>query len=106
MTSQAPLSSHSLVVAYINIRGQTGLDFSKQKQIENCINLYKPDILHLQEINISEDTFENCDAINSSYNIISNNAANKYGTASLVSSELQASNIKVDTEGRAIAFDI
>ena len=37
MTSQAPLSSQPLVVAYINIRGQTGLDMSKQKQIENYI---------------------------------------------------------------------
>ena len=106
MTSLTPKCSPTLVVAYMNIRGQTGLDISKQKQIETFINIYKPDILNLQEINISEDTFENCDAINSSYNIISNNAANKYGTASLVSSELQTSNIKVDTEGRAIAFDI
>ena len=85
MTSLTPKCSPTLVVAYMNIRGQTGLDISKQKQIETFINIYKPDILNLQEINISEDTFENCDAINSSYNIISNNAANKYGTASLVS---------------------
>ena len=98
--------SQPLLVAYLNIRGQTGLNISKQKQIESFIQLHKPDILNLQEINVSEDTFENCDFINSSYNIISNNASNKYGTASLVSSELQTSNIKVDTEGRSIVFDI
>ena len=99
-------SSPTLVVAYMNIRGQTGLDISKQKQIEAFISYHKPDILNLQEINILSDTFENCDLINSSYNIISNNATNKYGTASLVSSDLNVSNIKLDTEGRTIVFDI
>ena len=106
MMCQSSKCSQTLVVAYMNIRGQTGLDISKQKQIESFINFHKPDILNLQEVNISEDTIENCDSINSSYNIISNNAANKYGTASLVSSELQTSNIKFDTKGRAIVFDI
>ena len=100
------INSQTIVVAYINIRGQTGLDFSKQKQIEAFINTYKPDVLNLQEVNICNDTFNNCDKINSTYNIISNNATNKYGTASLVSADLQTSNIKLDTEGRAIVFDI
>jgi exonuclease III len=35
-----------------------------------------------------------------------NNAINKYGTASLVSSELEICNLKFDTEGRIIVFDI
>ena len=99
-------SSPNIVVAYMNIRGQSGLNFSKQKQIEAFINVYKPDILNLQEVNIADDTFENCDKINSTYNIISNNAINKYGTASLVSSDLQTSNIKFDSEGRMITFDV
>ena len=61
---------NSLVVAYLNIRGQTGLDISKQKQIEYFINLYRPDILNLQEVNINEDTFATCDVINNAYNKI------------------------------------
>ena len=77
--------SSTLTISYINIRGQTGLNYSKQVQIESFIRTYKPDILHLQEINVTSDTFEKCEMINSNYNIISNNAVNKYGTASLVS---------------------
>jgi exonuclease III len=104
----APESRNSdiLSLAYMNIRGQTGLTITKQVQIESFLHTYKPDILHLQEIDISEDSFSSCDFINSSYNIICNNAINKYGTASLVSSELEVSNLKFDTEGRIIVFDI
>ena len=98
--------SPSLTIAYINIRGQTGLNHAKQSQLECFIRIYKPDILHLQEINVTSETFETCDLINSNYNVLSNNALNKYGTASLVSSELEISNIKMDTEGRVIVFDV
>ena len=98
--------SSTLTISYINIRGQTGLNYCKQVQIESFIRTYKPDILHLQEINVTSDTFEKCEMINSNYNIISNNAVNKYGTASLVSSELETSNIKFDTDGRIIVFDV
>ena len=97
---------NTLKVAYMNILGQSGLEYAKQVQIESFLKTYKLDILHLQESNISEDTFNNCDFINSSYNIISNNASNKYGTTSLISSCLQPENIKFDSEGRVIVFDI
>ena len=40
------------------------------------------------------------------YNIIENNSVNKYGTASLVKSELTVENIRTDLEGRLIIFDI
>ena len=57
-------------IAYMNIRGQTGLNISKQVQIENFVKNYSIDILHCQEINILSDSFENCEFLNSSYAII------------------------------------
>ena len=90
----------------MNILGQTGLKNSKQVQIEQFLKTYKIDILHCQEINIENETFESCNFINSSYNIIPNNASNKYGTCTLVSSNLQTSDVKVDTNGRMIMFNI
>ena len=90
----------------MNIRGQTGLDNSKQLQIEHFLRNYNIDILNCQEINIVQDSFEQCDFLNSSFNIITNNARNKYGTCSFVSNSLQVDNIKLDTEGRVIVFDI
>ena len=63
--------------AFMNIRGQTGLNISKQIQIENFIKSYKVDILNCQEINISDETFSTCNFISSQYDIISNNAENK-----------------------------
>ena len=47
-----------------------------------------------------------CSYITSSYNILSNNAQNKYGTCTLVSNIFSAENVKNDTHGRIIAFDI
>ena len=96
----------TLTIAFMNIRGQTGLNISKQIQIENFIKSYKVDILNCQEINISDETFSTCNLISSQYDIISNNAENKYGTCCLVSNNLVAENIKCDTNGREIAFNI
>ena len=99
-------SSNTITLAYMNIRGQTGLDETKQVQIESFIKSYKIDILNCQEINISEDSFSSCNFITSSYDIITNNARNKYGTCCIVSNNFQTENIKSDTNGRVIAFDI
>ena len=95
-----------LQIAYMNIRGQTGLNIEKQLQIEHFISQNDIDILHCQEIDISEDSFHECNLINSSYNIITNNAQNKYGTATFVRNEFSLENIKLDTGGRIIIFDI
>ena len=65
-----------LNLAYFNIRGQTGLNLSKQLQIENFLKTKNVDIASCQEIYIVKETFQDCDFINSSYNIISNNASN------------------------------
>ena len=95
-----------VTLAYLNIRGQTGLNYSKQKQIEHFLMKYDIDILNCQEINIEEDSFKQSNFIDSNYNIIQNNALNKYGTAVIAKNEFNIENIKTDTLGRAIVFDI
>ena len=95
-----------LTIAYLNIRGQSGLTTVKQLQIESIAKTNKCDIIHLQEAHIESETFSTCDFIQSSYNIIENNSTNKYGTASLVKSELSLENIRNDLNGRIILFDI
>ena len=91
-----------LTIGYINVRGQTGLPVSKQLQIEAFIKVNNCDILNLQEANIEEETFSSCDLLQSTFSIFEN----KYGTASLVRSELQVENIRCDSEGRVLVFDI
>ena len=95
-----------LIIAYLNIHGQTKLSLAKQVQIESFLKYNHVDIAHFQEIEILDDTFSECKYISSSFNFITNNAANKYGTASLVKNELCVENIRCDTSGRAIVFDI
>ena len=90
----------------MNICGQSGLDESKQLQIENFIKTYKIDILQCQEIDISDDSFSNCNFITSNYEILDNNAVNKYGTCSIVANDFVTENVKRDTNGRIICFDI
>ena len=95
-----------LKVGFMNIRGQTGLTSTKQIQIESFIIREKLDILHLQEINITEESFTSCNTISSSFSIISNNAINKYGTATIIKSDFSPENLLFDTKGRVIVFDI
>ena len=95
-----------LSVAFMNIRGQTGLTIAKQDQIESFVVRNKIDVLHLQEININEDSFSSCNVISSSYNLLSNNSPTKYGTASIIRSDLTPENILLDSHGRAIVFNI
>ena len=100
------LVDNSICISYINTHGQSGLTESKQLQIEDFMKQYKVDIGHLQEIEICDTSFSNCNFISSSFNILSNNASNKFGTASLIRSIYSAENIQVDNKGRAIMFDI
>ena len=86
-----------LTIAFINVRGQSNLNESKQKQIEAFAKYNNCDIVHLQEAQIEEETFSNCEFITSSYNIIPNNSPSKYGTASLVRSELTVENLRFDS---------
>ena len=90
----------------MNIQRQTKLDLVKQRQIEDFVKYNKIDILNVQEIDISDDTFSECNFISSSFNIIPNNSDNGYGTACLIRSDLDYSNVRCDTSGRAILFKI
>jgi exonuclease III len=91
-----------LTVAFINIRGQSGLPISKQLQIQSFIKYNNCDIIHLQEAHIDDESFSTCDFISSNFNIVPNNSLNKYGTASLVKSEFEIENIQCDNQGRVI----
>ena len=77
----------------------------KQLQIE-AFSKFNHCKLSLQEAHIEDETFSTCDFICSSYNIIQNNSINKFGTASLVKSELNAEDIRCDSEGKVIIFNI
>ena len=90
----------------MNIQGQTKLPLIKQVQIEDFVKQNKIDILHMQEIEICDETFFECNFLSSSFNILSNNSNNGYGTASLIRADLEVTNVKFDTSGRAIVFNI
>ena len=90
----------------MNIRGQTGLTLSKQTQIELFIKKYDLDALHLQEINIESESFSKCHYLSANYNIWANNSVNKYGTASIIRSDLNPENFRYDTQGRIQIYDI
>ena len=93
-------------MAYINMHGQSNLSESKQLQLEDFIKYNKIDIAHLQETETCETTFSNCSFLSTTFNLYSNNAANKYGTSSLVKCVYSVENLKCDIAGRAIVFDI
>ena len=95
-----------LTIAYLNIRGQSGLPVDKQLQIEAFAKYNNCDIINLQEAHIESETFSTCNFIQSTFNIIDNNSRNKFGTASLVKSGLNFENVRNDLEGRALFFDI
>ena len=101
-----PAQDNILTVTFMNIRGQSGLTIQKQLQIEAFIKYNNWDIVHLQEANIEDDSFSSCNFISSCFKIIPNNSINKYGTASLVKSEFSCENIRSDSEGRVLCFDI
>ena len=90
----------------MNLKGQATLDFIKQKAIEDVIRRGHYDIVMMQEIDVKNDTFENCDYINSNYTIYSNNARSGFGTATLVSSSLTVGSERYDEEGRVIILEI
>ena len=101
-----PKNQNILTVAYINMHGQSNLTIAKQVQLEDFLKFNNIDIAHLQETEICDETFSTCNFISSSFNLHSNNAANKYGTSSLVKSVYSVQNVKYDTSGRAIVFDM
>ena len=87
-----------IIVAHINCVGQTKLPISKQLEIQSFVCTNKVDILHMQECKIDEDSFAQCGYLTSNFNVFSNNKPDEshYGTASLVRSDLDVSNIHTD----------
>ena len=90
----------------MNIHGQSNIPAVKQLQIQDFIKLNKIDILLVQEVEITEETFSGCDLISSSFNIISNNSEHQYCTATLIRNDLDFKNVRCDTAGLAIVFHI
>mgnify|MGYP002637546871 FL=1 len=99
--------SPSITVALINCVGQSKLPIWKQLEIQSFVCTNEVDILHLQECKIDEDSFAQCGYLTSNFNIFSNNKPDEshYGTASLVRSDLDVTNIHTDDDGRVIVFD-
>ena len=102
----ASQSGGVLKVGYMNCRGQSGLNLVKQQQIETFLIRNNLLVLNLQEVHISDDSFNSCPVISSRYHVISNNSPTKYGTAVIVHNELDVTNIQFDSEGRAIVFNV
>ena len=94
-------------IAYINCVGQSKFPIAKQLEIQSFISAQNLDIIHLQECKIDEDSFANCGFVSSNFNIFSNNKPDEsyFGTASLVRSDLDVSNIHKDDDGHVIVFD-
>ena len=99
-------NSNMYKCAFLNIKGQSGLKLVKQQQIESLVIKYNIDAIHLQEVNIDEETFSDCDFLMSNYNILPHNSVNKYGTATLIRSELSPENLRCDTDGRVQIYDL
>ena len=78
----------------------------KQKQIEDFISSYRIDILACQEINIDNESFSQCRQISQNYTTIQNNAMNRYGTAFIISNQVEFDNLQCDTEGRIMSINV
>ena len=100
------LENKFLIISYLNLRGQTGFTVEKQLQVEQFLKQNSCDILHLQEAQFEDDTFRECKYIEANYSVITNNAENKYGTASIVKNDLMVENVMCDTKGRILIFEI
>ena len=77
----------------------------KQLYIQNFLLTNKIDVLLCQETKIDANTFDQCNFIKSSYNIIKNNAHNPYGTSILAHTNITIDEVKFDMERRIIIFN-
>ena len=53
-----------------------------------------------------EDFFASSDFISQNYDLIYNNAINKFGMAVLISTEIKYSNVQMDQKGHVIVYDL
>ena len=93
-------------LATINTYGQTGLNPTKLLELEQFIEYHCLDIVCLQETNVSESTFSECNYISRRFQIFPNNSRNNYGTCILVDKNFSVSNVNKDVLGRFICLDI
>ena len=100
--TQIPIS-----IAFINCVGQSKFPVAKQLESQSYIFTQKLDIIHLQEYKIDEDSFSNCGFITKNFHIFTNNKPvdSFYGTATLVRSNIDVTNIHTDDDGRVINLD-
>ena len=92
-------------IAFINTYGQSGLSNQKLLELENFIEYNRLDIVCLQETDVQEETFSQCNILDRFQPIINNNKSG-YGTCTLVRNIYNPENIIKDTEGRLISVDV
>ena len=84
----------TLLVATLNLRGQTRMPLSKLLQLEELLKTIKPAIVFFQESQLQNNTFENCPYINSNFQLLINNSPTGYGTGALINNSLKVDNVK------------
>ena len=92
-------------IAFINTYGQSGLSDQKLLELESFIEYNRLDIVCLQETDVKEDTFLQCNILSRFEPIINNNKSG-YGTCTLVRKIFTPENDIKDTEGRLVSVDI
>ena len=92
-------------IAFINTYGQSGLSDQKLLELESFIENNRLDIVCLQETDVKEETFLQCNILSRFEPIINNNKSG-YGTCTLVRKTFTPENVIKDTEGRLISVDI
>ena len=95
-----------LTVGSLNIRGQLTLGHSRILQLEDFVKQYKIDVLSLQETNLKEDAFQDNDFLFLNYQLIINNSPKGFGTSVLIKNDLEYDNVKMDTGGKLIIYDL
>ena len=95
----------NLKIGFINIYGQTGFRSNKVLELDNFINHHKLDVICLQETDIDQNTFSECNILRR-FSLIINNSSTGYGTCTLVRKDLSVDNIIKDSDGRFISADV
>lgn len=93
-------------VAFINVYGQSGLAYQKLLELENFIQKYKLEIVCLQETDISQNTFLECNFISRNFKVEYNNSKSGFGTCTLVKKDFCVTNVMKDCDGRILSLDI
>ena len=61
------LSEDSFKILYINTYAQTKFSNDKQLQLQDLISTYKCDIIHLQEVEVCDEIFQQCQFIKNNF---------------------------------------